>query len=497
MDTVVIFRRYERSITTTTSTITPSLHERYIVLCVNREKNKRKKKKKKCNAGWARLWLGRTYAQLETFMSWPTHLSRDWLSSLPRPFHRRFPVVFFAQLFWCRKIFQEIYFLFFLERFFQVLDEFFHSVHSRGKVLMVHCTHGLNRTGYLVSRYMVERRGIHPEAAIHAFNRARGHYIERANYLQDLRKMNSLVCRNPVPLFQKGAPRRGHQEQTAASHDRPTSSNDHPLAQSDRSETHDHPPPFPDYHQPPPVAQTYNERPSFVTQPIERHPTGSSHGQQQLNWRQGPSSGPRSHYADLVNSQGRNNSPLPPTESYSAGHQRPAQHPYAPAPVVPCSVPVHDYSQPPPPIINKLPNLKWIVTDRFPVQLNNNLGDRPNSANRSRADDHHHQSTSRSQSRGASPVDAGRRKPRRNRSSPPAASSSSEQRRENRQRDDRRQDSKVHSHSGRSSHRDQPFDRPVHSPSSSRQDFSADREAPGKRERSRRRRDAGRSAERS
>ncbi|XP_046649927.1 RNA/RNP complex-1-interacting phosphatase-like isoform X1 [Daphnia pulicaria] len=384
-----------------------------------------------------------------------------------------------------------------VQRFFQVLDDFFHSVHSRGKVLMVHCTHGLNRTGYLVSRYMVERRGIHPEAAIHAFNRARGHYIERANYLQDLRKMNSRVCRNPVPLFQKGAPRRVHQEPTAASHDT-TSSNDHHLDDQDgRSGTHDHSPPFPDYHQPPPVAQTYNERPSFVTQPIERHPTGPSHGQQQLNWRQGPSSGPRSHYADLVNSQGRNNSPLPPTDSYSAGHQRPAQHPYAPAPVVPCSVPVHDYSQPPPPIINKLPNLKWIVTDSFPVQLNNNLGDRPKSANRSRSDDHHHQSASRSQSRGASPVDAGRRKPRRNRSSPPAASSSSEQRRENRHRDDRRQDSKVHSHSVRSSHRDHPFDRPVNSSSSSRQDFSSDQGAPGKRERSRRRRDAGRSAERS
>jgi hypothetical protein len=40
MDTVVIFRRYERSITTTTSTITSSLHERYIVLCVNREEKK-------------------------------------------------------------------------------------------------------------------------------------------------------------------------------------------------------------------------------------------------------------------------------------------------------------------------------------------------------------------------------------------------------------------------------------------------------------------------
>lgn len=39
------------------------------------------------------------YAQLETFMSWPTHLSRDWLSSLPRPFPiRNSRLLFFFRL---------------------------------------------------------------------------------------------------------------------------------------------------------------------------------------------------------------------------------------------------------------------------------------------------------------------------------------------------------------------------------------------------------------
>ncbi|EFX63987.1 hypothetical protein DAPPUDRAFT_118640 [Daphnia pulex] len=137
-----------------------------------------------------------------------------------------------------------------VHRFFDVVDAFLLSAHSRGKVLMVHCTHGLNRTGYLVSRYLVERR---------AFNQARGHNIERHNYLAALRQKSDSVCRNPVPLFQKSGPRPGHQEPTTASHDRPTSSNSHHLAQGGRSGTHDHSPPFSDYHQPPTVAQSQTD----------------------------------------------------------------------------------------------------------------------------------------------------------------------------------------------------------------------------------------------
>ena len=32
--------------------------------------------------------------------------------------------------------------------------------------MLVHCTHGLNRTGYLLSRYLIETIGLSPEVAI-------------------------------------------------------------------------------------------------------------------------------------------------------------------------------------------------------------------------------------------------------------------------------------------------------------------------------------------
>lgn len=59
--------------------------------------------------------------------------------------------------------------------------------HSKDSLVGVHCTHGLNRTGYIVCRYLIECRGYTPEKAIAAFNEARGYPIERENYLQDLK----------------------------------------------------------------------------------------------------------------------------------------------------------------------------------------------------------------------------------------------------------------------------------------------------------------------
>ncbi|XP_034048719.1 RNA/RNP complex-1-interacting phosphatase [Thalassophryne amazonica] len=50
----------------------------------------------------------------------------------------------------------------------------------------VHCTHGLNRTGYLICRYLIDVDGMDPKKAIELFRLARGHAIERENYLRDL-----------------------------------------------------------------------------------------------------------------------------------------------------------------------------------------------------------------------------------------------------------------------------------------------------------------------
>nr|XP_034974527.1 RNA/RNP complex-1-interacting phosphatase isoform X2 [Zootoca vivipara] len=58
---------------------------------------------------------------------------------------------------------------------------------SLDKLIGVHCTHGLNRTGYLVCRYLIDVEGMEPNMAIELFNRCRGHSIERKNYIEALR----------------------------------------------------------------------------------------------------------------------------------------------------------------------------------------------------------------------------------------------------------------------------------------------------------------------
>ncbi|KAL7377275.1 hypothetical protein ABVT39_025006 [Epinephelus coioides] len=55
------------------------------------------------------------------------------------------------------------------------------------KLIGVHCTHGLNRTGYLICRYLIDVDGMDPKEAVELFNSSRGHAVERQNYLDDLR----------------------------------------------------------------------------------------------------------------------------------------------------------------------------------------------------------------------------------------------------------------------------------------------------------------------
>ncbi|XP_072932601.1 RNA/RNP complex-1-interacting phosphatase [Epargyreus clarus] len=50
----------------------------------------------------------------------------------------------------------------------------------------VHCTHGLNRTGYMVCRYLIDRLGMPPAQAIKKFEKARGYHMERPNLVNHL-----------------------------------------------------------------------------------------------------------------------------------------------------------------------------------------------------------------------------------------------------------------------------------------------------------------------
>ncbi|XP_018110693.1 RNA/RNP complex-1-interacting phosphatase isoform X1 [Xenopus laevis] len=71
-------------------------------------------------------------------------------------------------------------------QFKSIVNQFLEENSSNDKLIGVHCTHGLNRTGYLVCRYLIDVLGMEPSDAIEKFNQSRGHCIERKNYLDDL-----------------------------------------------------------------------------------------------------------------------------------------------------------------------------------------------------------------------------------------------------------------------------------------------------------------------
>ncbi|XP_005385602.1 PREDICTED: RNA/RNP complex-1-interacting phosphatase isoform X1 [Chinchilla lanigera] len=66
------------------------------------------------------------------------------------------------------------------------VNKFLKENKDNDKLIGVHCTHGLNRTGYLICRYLIDVEGMRPDDAIESFNRCRGHCIERQNYVEDL-----------------------------------------------------------------------------------------------------------------------------------------------------------------------------------------------------------------------------------------------------------------------------------------------------------------------
>lgn len=54
------------------------------------------------------------------------------------------------------------------------------------KLIGVHCTHGLNRTGYFVCSFMALVLRIPPNDALRFFATARGYEIERENYVKGI-----------------------------------------------------------------------------------------------------------------------------------------------------------------------------------------------------------------------------------------------------------------------------------------------------------------------
>ena len=67
----------------------------------------------------------------------------------------------------------------------EVVEKFLKEVDVEGLVA-VHCAHGLNRTGYLICRYLIQKCGVEPREAVARFNEARGFPMRREILLQHL-----------------------------------------------------------------------------------------------------------------------------------------------------------------------------------------------------------------------------------------------------------------------------------------------------------------------
>ncbi|XP_063818103.1 uncharacterized protein LOC135056627 [Pseudophryne corroboree] len=75
-----------------------------------------------------------------------------------------------------------------IHQFKRVVRRFLAANGDNDKLIGVHCTTGINRTGYLICRFLIDVEGWNPLQAITAFAQARGHAIEGAVYSEDLIK---------------------------------------------------------------------------------------------------------------------------------------------------------------------------------------------------------------------------------------------------------------------------------------------------------------------
>ncbi|XP_007648875.1 RNA/RNP complex-1-interacting phosphatase isoform X2 [Cricetulus griseus] len=137
-------------------------------------------------------------------------------------------------------------------KFKSAVKEFLKKNKDNDKLIGVHCTHGLNRTGYLICRYLIDVEGMRPDDAIELFNRCRGHCIERQNYIESLQNRHVRKYRNV------STSRSGGLEDSAHLMDQVNSTNK-PVSQGPRNnQPAGRPPPSRHFH-----TQTQNAQQSF------------------------------------------------------------------------------------------------------------------------------------------------------------------------------------------------------------------------------------------
>lgn len=72
-----------------------------------------------------------------------------------------------------------------VNRFMGIADEFFEKNPEEGSIA-VHCTHGLNRTGYLIVSYLVKKKGCTVKHALESFSLARPPGLIKHMYVEAL-----------------------------------------------------------------------------------------------------------------------------------------------------------------------------------------------------------------------------------------------------------------------------------------------------------------------
>ncbi|XP_011687672.1 PREDICTED: RNA/RNP complex-1-interacting phosphatase [Wasmannia auropunctata] len=94
-----------------------------------------------------------------------------------------------------------------IKKFFKVMDDFM-SACGEDELIGVHCTHGVNRTGYLICRYLIQQLGWEIQDSLKAFGEARGYPVERDVYLAALQEVQrgekidtSQVVLTPDPII--------------------------------------------------------------------------------------------------------------------------------------------------------------------------------------------------------------------------------------------------------------------------------------------------------
>ncbi|XP_060600696.1 RNA/RNP complex-1-interacting phosphatase-like [Ruditapes philippinarum] len=81
-----------------------------------------------------------------------------------------------------------------VDKFIDVVNNFL-MFSENDTYIGVHCTHGVNRTGYMVCSYMVKHLKKKATESLLAYEKARGYPVERINYINDLKR----TAKEPVP----------------------------------------------------------------------------------------------------------------------------------------------------------------------------------------------------------------------------------------------------------------------------------------------------------